>query len=134
MGGGAEAVGVLPPLPPEGGNRVSPTRTTICSGFRPSKSAAITAITVLAPVPRSCVPQRISMLPSDLIWASALVPRPPPPQVAPAQPTPVLTIPAVLPGFLYFSFHPNRSAPSLYSFLRTSLDRKTTRLNSSHVS
>src|SRR5256884_1015681 len=53
---------------------------------KPSRSAAIKAITVLEPVPKSCVPHRISMLPSGLIWASALVPLPPPPQLAPAQP------------------------------------------------
>ena len=120
MAGATEAVVVLPPLPPEGGKSVSPMRTRICSGFSPNKSAAITAMTVLQPVPKSCVPQRISTLPSGLISASALVPLPPPPQVAPAQPTPVLIGPAELPGFLYFSFQPNFSAPRRYSFFRTS--------------
>src|SRR5260221_7029589 len=60
------------------------------------------------------------MLPSGLMEASALVPLPPPPQVAPAQPTPVLMGPEELPAFLYFSFQPKRSAPRRYSFCRTS--------------
>src|SRR4051812_34138370 len=71
----------------------------------------MSAMTVLAPVPRSWVPHRISTLPSGLIWASALVPRPPPPQAEPAQPMPVLIGPGELPGFLYFVFQPNFSAP-----------------------
>src|SRR2546430_9872034 len=40
--------------------------------------------------------------------------------VAPAQPTPVLIGPGELPGFLYFSFQPNFSAPSVYSLRRRS--------------
>ena len=51
---------------------MSPTRTVICSGFKPSISAAINAMTVRVPVPMSCAPQRISMLPSGLICASRL--------------------------------------------------------------
>src|SRR5204863_3078275 len=111
MAGATDAVVVLPPLPPEDGKCVSPTRTTICSGFMPSISAVIKVMTVLEPVPKSCVPQRTSTVPSGLTWACALVPLPPPPHVAPAQPTPVLMGPPELPGFLYFSFQPNRSAP-----------------------
>src|SRR4051812_12454565 len=99
IAGAMEGVVLLPPLPPEGGYRVSPTRTVICSGFKPSKSAAMHAITVLEPVPRSCVPQRISTLPSGLICASAFVPRPRPPHAADAQPTPVLIGPGELPAF-----------------------------------
>src|SRR5882724_972092 len=108
MAGATDAVVVLPPLPPEGGKWVSPTRTVICSGLSPRISAATRAITVFDPVPRSCVQQRISKLPSGLTCASAFVPCPPPPQVAPAQPTPVLIWPDEAPGFLYFSFQPKR--------------------------
>src|SRR5438477_9789949 len=47
-----------------------------------------------------------------------MVPLPPPPQEEPAHPMPVFIGPGELPGFLYFSFQPNFSAPILYSFRR----------------
>ena len=71
--GEIEAQVVLPPLPGPGGKFVSPTRTVICSGLRPSISAATTAMTVRVPVPMSCTPRRNSMLPSGLICASPCV-------------------------------------------------------------
>ena len=51
--GEIEAHVVLPPLPGPGGKFVSPTLTVICSGLRPSISAATTAMTVFVPVPMS---------------------------------------------------------------------------------
>src|SRR5215472_346039 len=118
--GATEAAVVLPPLPPDGGNVVSPILTEIAAGSRPNTSAATIAISVFVPVPRSCVPQRISTLPSGLIRTSASEPRPPPPQVAPAQPTPVFTGPSEEAGERYLTFHPKRSAAILYCWRRTS--------------
>src|SRR5262249_17888329 len=92
--GATEAAVVLPPLPPHSGNAVSPIFTVIAAGSRPNASAETIAISVFVPVPRSCVPQRTSTLPSGLIRTSASQPPPPPPQVAPAQPTPVFTGPS----------------------------------------
>src|ERR1017187_744371 len=115
MAGQTDAAVVLPPLPPEGGNCVSPIRALICSGLSPKTSAATTATSVRVPVPRSWVPQRTSTLPSELICTSACVPRPPPPQVALAQPTPTLIGPGEEPGGLYFCFQPKRSMPMAYS-------------------
>ncbi len=60
------------------------------------------ATTVREPVPRSCVPQRTSTVPSGLICASASLPLPPPPQPPAATPTPVLTGPGAAAGFLVF--------------------------------
>src|SRR5215831_11311806 len=57
IAGATEAVVVLPPLPPEGEKLVSPTLTVICSGLNPSRSAAIKAMTVFEPMPRSYVQQ-----------------------------------------------------------------------------
>src|SRR5215831_7458437 len=92
--GATEAAVVLPPLPPDSGKVVSPILTEIAAGSRPNTSAATIAIRAFVPVPRSCVPQQTSTLPSGLIRTSASEPCPPPPQVAPAQPTPVFTGPS----------------------------------------
>ena len=98
IAGETDAVVWLPPLAPEGGKRVSPIRTETSSRSMPSISAATTCTTVREPVPRSCVPTRISTVPSLLICASAWVPRPPLIHAAPAQPMPTLTGPGVAPG------------------------------------
>src|SRR6516165_5589796 len=108
--GATEAAVVLPPLPPDGGNVVSPILAEIATGSRPNTSAATIANSVFVPVPRSCVPQRTSTLPSGLIRTSASESRPPPPQVAPAQPTPFFTGPSKEAAGRYLAFHPKRSA------------------------
>src|SRR5215469_15424866 len=46
MAGETEGEVLLPPLPPDGGKFVSPTRTVICSGLSPNTSAAISAMYV----------------------------------------------------------------------------------------
>src|SRR5580704_10729378 len=115
MAGQTDAALLLPPLPPDGGYCVSPILAVTCSGLSPKTSAATTATSVRVPVPRSWVPQRTCTLPSGLICTSASEPRPPPPQVAPAQPIPTLIGPGEEPGGLYFCFQPKRSMPTAYS-------------------
>src|SRR4029077_3112395 len=55
---------VDPPDPPDGGYCVSPMYSLMSPTFRPSASAATTAIHVRVPVPMSCVPILISTDPS----------------------------------------------------------------------
>src|SRR5258706_11198198 len=86
---------VLPPDPPLIGYIVSPISGRIALGERPKVSAAITAINVRVPVPRSCVPILTTTTPSDEISQGAVEgPRPPPPHVLIATPIPVLMGPA----------------------------------------
>src|SRR5258708_7106601 len=118
--GATEAAVVLPPLPPDGGNAVSPIPTEIAAGSRPNISAATIAINVFVPVPRSCVPQRTSTVPSGLIRTSTSELCPPPPQVAAAHPTPVFTGPSEDPGERSLAFHPKRSAAPRYCCRRIS--------------
>ena len=58
---------VLPPdigLTPEA---ESPISGLTCDGCSPSASAVMTATSVRVPVPRSCVPRRMTTTPSDVI-------------------------------------------------------------------
>src|SRR5271165_2327 len=118
--GATEAAVVLPPLPPDGGNVVSPILTEIAAGSRANISAATIAIKVFVPVPRSCVPHRTSTVPSGLIRTSASEPRPAPPQVAPAQPIPDFTGPSEDAGDWYLALQPKRSAATWYCWRRIS--------------
>ena len=88
---------VLPPDPPLIGYIVSPISGLTALTGRPSDSAVTIATRVLVPVPKSCVPTRMTTPPSDEISQRAADgPRPPPPQVLIATPMPVLTGPGVL--------------------------------------
>src|SRR5258708_3432766 len=104
---------VLPPDPPLTPYCVSPISGVTCDGCRPSASAVTIATSVRVPVPMSCVPTRITTLPSAAISQCATEgPRPPPPQVPMATPMPVLIDPGVVSPVGCRLLQPNASAPS----------------------
>src|SRR4051795_6705029 len=103
---------VLPPDAPLIGYIVSPISGRIALAGRPNVSAAITAIIVRVPVPRSWVPTRTTTRPSEEISQRACDgPRPPPPHVLIATPMPVLIGPGVGSPVAWRLAHPNSSAP-----------------------
>jgi hypothetical protein len=104
---------VDPPLPPLNGKLLSPSSTLMSLTCRPSVSAAITAIRVRVPTPRSWVPQRTTTPPSGWISHCACVPRPPPPQRLAAHPTPRLIGPGVGSPVACRLSQPNRVAPTV---------------------
>jgi hypothetical protein len=108
--------------PPEGGpgsHEVSPIRTVMSFGFRPSSSATTWAIRVLVPVPMSCTAESASTEPSFVIRTSQpesmLTIRY---QTDWATPTPRLTGPRSEAGLRRLPAQPKASAPSLRSARR----------------
>src|SRR5262245_3213469 len=102
---------VLPPDPPEMGSEFLPISTRTAFNGRPSVSASTIAQTVRVPVPRSCVPSRLTTDPSGLIVTLQFESWPWPPQVWIDMPTPFLIGPAALsPRACQRSFHLINSA------------------------
>ena len=86
---------VDPPEPGANGWLLSPSSIVTCGTSRPSVSATTIAMIVRLPVPMSCVPQRITTLPSEVISQCARAPVPAPPQRFAEQPRPRLIGPGV---------------------------------------
>ena len=70
--GKTDAVDVDPPEPPAGGSVVSPNCASTSFGSIPNCAAAVCAIIVYIPVPRSCVPEPTNARPLAITRTTAL--------------------------------------------------------------